>query len=283
MVQYNRANQPRNKSSKTTTVIKSPTRNHLFSKGIDRFFLDIYKANQFVVLFFKEAFKRPFHVKEIINQCFEIGLKALPLITLTGFVTGIVFTKNSRPSLAEFGATSWLPSLISIAIVRALASLVTALICAGKIGSSIGAELGSMKVTEQIDAMEVSAINPFKYLVVTRVIAATITIPILGLYCGFVALMGSYLSVHVNEATGIVSFFHNGFASISFLDVFTSLTKSILFGFTIAIIACYKGYNATQGTRGVGRAANQAVVLSMFLIFIEEIVVVQIANWIRYY
>lgn len=256
-------------------------RKYVFSQGIDRYFTDVYKGYKFVMRFFKEAIRPPFHFREIINQCYEIGLKSLPLITLTGFVTGIVFTKNSRPSLAEFGATSWLPSLMSIAIVRALGSLVTALICAGKVGSSIGAELGSMRVTEQIDAMEVSAINPFKYLVTTRVIAATITIPILGLYCGFVALMGSYASIHTNEAASIVSFFHNGFSTITFLDIFSSVTKSVVFGFTIGIIGCYKGYNALSGTRGVGRAANQAVVLAMFLIFIEEVVIVQISNWMR--
>jgi phospholipid/cholesterol/gamma-HCH transport system permease protein len=192
----------------------------LFSKGVDQYFSDVYKAYLFVIRFFKEAFRPPFHFREIINQCYEIGVKSLPLIALTGFITGIVFTKQSRPSLSEFGATSWLPSLIAIAIVRALASLITALICAGKVGSSIGAELGSMKVTEQIDAMEVSAINPFKYLVGTRVIAATITIPILGLFCGFVALMGSYFSVHSNEATSLVGFFNEGFSKITFLDVF---------------------------------------------------------------
>ena len=264
-------------------MANSRTRKYLFSKGVDKYFTDVYKAYKFVIRFFKEAFHPPFHLREIINQCYEIGVKSLPLITLTGFVTGIVFTKQSRPSLSEFGATSWLPSLISIAIVRALASLVTALICAGKVGSSIGAELGSMKVTEQIEAMEVSAINPFKYLVTTRVIAATITVPILGLYCGFVALMGSYFSVHSNEATSLVSFFHNGFSTITFLDVFSSVIKSIIFGFTIGMIGCYKGYNAVQGTRGVGIAANEAVVLAMFLVFIEEVTIVQIANWIRYY
>lgn len=264
-------------------MTNSSPRKHLFSQGIDRYFTDVYKMYKFAFRFFKEAFYPPFHFREMINQCYEIGLKSLPLITLTGFVTGIVFTKQSRPSLAEFGATSWLPSLISIAIVRALGSLVTALICAGKVGSSIGAELGSMRVTEQIEAMEVSAINPFKYLVVTRVIASTITIPVLGLYCGFVALMGSYFSVHKNEATSIVSFFHNGFSTITFLDIYTSLIKSIAFGFTIGIIGCYKGYNAMKGTQGVGIAANQAVVLAMFLVFIEEIVIVQISNWIRYY
>jgi phospholipid/cholesterol/gamma-HCH transport system permease protein len=205
------------------------------------------------------------------------------LITVTGFIIGVVFTKQSRPSLEDFGATSWLPSLMGIALVKALGPLVTALICAGKVGSSIGAELGSMKVTEQIDAMEVSAINPYKYLVVTRVMATTITIPLLALYCSFIALYGSYINVHSEEATGITLFYKDAFASLSFLDLFTSLTKTIVFGFTIGIIGCYKGFNATQGTRGVGKAANQAVVLAMFLVFLEEVVIVQIANWIRYF
>ncbi len=259
----------------------STPRKYVINKNLDEYFIGIYSAFLFVKRFFREAFRPPIYFRELTNQCYEIGLKALPLITLTGFVTGIVFTKQSRPSLAEFGATSWLPSLISIAIVRALASLVTALICAGKVGSSIGAELGSMKVTEQIDAMEVSAINPFKYLVTTRVLACAITVPILGLFCGFVALLGSYMSVHLNEAASLASFFKNGFSTITFLDVFASVTKSIVFGFTIGLVGCYKGFNATSGTRGVGRAANQAVVISMFLVFIEEVTIVQISNWFR--
>ncbi len=160
-------------------------KSYLFSKGLDSYFEGIYNAYQFTIRFFKEVFQPPFHFREIINQCYEVGLKSLALISLTGFIVGIVFTKQSRPSLEDFGAASWLPSLIGIAIVKALGPLVTALICAGKVGSSIGAELGSMKVTEQIEAMEVSAINPFKYLTVTRVIATTITIPILALYCSF--------------------------------------------------------------------------------------------------
>jgi len=256
---------------------------YLFSKGVDQLFISVSNAYRFTVLFFKEAFKKPFHLREVINQSFEIGLRALPLITLTGFVVGIVFTKQSRPSLEEFGATSWLPSLMGIAIVRALGSLVTALICAGKVGSGIGAELGSMKVTEQIDAMEVSAINPFKYLVVTRVAATTITIPILAFYCSFVGLFGAYINVHSIEAISIATFYQNAFSSIRFLDIFSSLFKSIVYGFTIGIVGCYMGYNATQGTRGVGKAANRAVVLSIFLIFIEEIILVQVTNWIRYF
>jgi phospholipid/cholesterol/gamma-HCH transport system permease protein len=262
---------------------KTSIKKYLFSRGIDNTFLGVSKAYSFTARFFKEAFKRPFHLREIINQSFEIGIKALPLITVTGFVVGVVFTKQSRPSLEEFGATSWLPSLMGIAIVRALGALVTALICAGKVGSGIGAELGSMNVTEQVDAMEVSAINPFKYLVVTRVAATTITIPVLALYCSFLGLLGSFTNVHAQEAISLATFFENAFSSIKFLDIFSSLFKSIVYGFTIGIVGCYMGYNATQGTRGVGKAANRAVVLSIFLIFIEEIVIVQLTNWIRYF
>ncbi|HEY5468944.1 MAG TPA: ABC transporter permease [Bacteroidales bacterium] len=258
------------------------TEKFIFSKGIDRYFTGVHKAFLFTILFFKEVVKKPFHLREVINQCFEVGLRSLPLISLTGFIVGIVFTKQSRPSLEEFGAASWLPSLIGIALIKAIGPLVTALICAGKVGSGIGAELGSMKVTEQIEAMEVSAVNPYKYLVVTRVMATTIMIPILTLYCSCVGLYGSYLNVHTIETSSIVSYYQNAFSTISFLDIFVSVIKSIVFGFTIGIVGSFKGFNATQGTRGVGKAANQAVVLAMFLIFIEEIVIVQIYIWMQF-
>jgi phospholipid/cholesterol/gamma-HCH transport system permease protein len=257
---------------------KSP---YLFSRRIDSVFLSFYNAWQFIARFFRELFSGPFEYKEVVRQCYVVGVQSLPLITLTGFVTGIVFTKQSRPSLQSFGASSWLPSLITIAIIRALAPLVTALICAGKVGSNIGAELGSMKVTEQIDAMEVSAINPFKFLVVTRVLACTLMVPILAMYSGFVGLMGSFLNVNQNEYTTYQTFIKEAFSSISFLDIYSSLFKAIVFGFTVGIVACYQGYNAGNGTQGVGRAANSAVVIAMFLLFIEEIVIVQVINWMR--
>jgi len=255
----------------------------MFSKNVDSFLEGVYNAYHFSLRFFKEACQAPFHFKEVVHQCYEVGIKSLALISLTGFIVGIVFTKQSRPSLEDFGAASWLPSLIGIAIVKALGPLVTALICAGKVGSSIGAELGSMKVTEQIEAMEVSAINPFKYLAVTRVLATTITIPILALYCSFVGLIGSYLNVHSAEDTSLIHFYQEAFKTISFLDIFSAVAKSIVFGFTIGIIGCYKGFHASKGTFGVGKAANEAVVLAMFLIFLEEIVIVQLANWIRFF
>jgi len=259
----------------------SKQRNAVISPATDRFFRDIYSIYKFAQLFFKEAFIPPYKGKEIIKQFFDVGVRSLPLISVTGFVTGIVFTKQSRPSLAEFGATSWLPSLIAIAILRALAPLITALITSGKVGSNIGAELGSMKVTEQIDAMEVSASNPFKFLVVTRVIATTLMLPVLMLYTGFIALMGGFINIHFNEMTSFTSFFEKAFERITFLDLFSSLIKSLFFGFTIGIVSCYKGYTTSQGTRGVGIAANGSVVISMFLIFVEEIVAVQITSWFR--
>ncbi|SFT95444.1 phospholipid/cholesterol/gamma-HCH transport system permease protein [Algoriphagus locisalis] len=260
---------------------KAEDRKPLLSKKIDKFFTGLADAWNFVRRFFKEVFVPPYEFKEIIHQCYRIGVESLPLISLTGFIVGIVFTNQSRPSLSEFGATSWLPSLISIAVVRAMGPLVTALIAAGKVGSSIGAEIGSMKVTEQIDAMEVSATNPFNFLVVTRVIATTLMIPMLVMYTDFVALMGSFLSVSANEKVSLVTFFVQVFESISFLDIISSVLKSILFGFTIGIVGCYKGYNSSKGTEGVGRAANAAVVMAMFLIFIEELLVLQIVNAIR--
>ncbi len=255
---------------------------YVISKGVDKFFENVYSAVKFILRFFKEAFRPPFEFQEIIRQCYEVGYRSLALITLTGFITGLVFTKQSRPSLSEFGATSWLPSLVAIAILRALAPLVTALICAGKVGSNIGAELGSMRVTEQIDAMEVSAVNPYKFLVVSRVFATTLMLPILMFYNAGISLMGSFIDVHNNELTSFTTFFEMAFERITFLDIFSSLFKALAYGFTIGIVGCYKGYHATQGTEGVGRAANSSVVLSMFLIFIEEIIIVQVTNYIRF-
>lgn len=260
--------------------MRSKPRSYIVSGKLDKFFLEVHGIFSFAGRFFKEL-RPPYEWKEIIRQCYMVGYKSLALISVTSFVTGIVFTKQSRPSLSEFGATSWLPSLVAIAILRALAPLVTALIAAGKVGSNMGAELGSMRVTEQIDAMEVSATNPYKFLVVSRVLATTLMIPILMFYMAFIAMLGAYLNIHQNEHTSFTAFFIKALEKISFLDFFSSLIKSIVFGFSIGIIGCYKGYTATQGTQGVGKAANSAVVLAMFVVFVEEILIVQITSWFR--
>ena len=240
----------------------------MYFKNSKRYLIDLANIHRFVIRFFKEVFVGPYEFKEVVKQCYEIGYKSLPLMSVTGFIIGFVFTNQSRPSLQDFGAQAMLPSVIGIAVIRALAPLVTALISSGKVGSQIGAELGSMKVTEQIDAMEVSGINPFKFLVVSRVVATSIMIPILTCYVACVALLGGFLSVHQHEATSF---------NIFVAEVF----KSVVFGYTIGIVGCYQGYNSNKGTEGVGRAANWAVVMSMFLIFIEELLIAQIIQAIR--
>ncbi|HEV8270125.1 MAG TPA: ABC transporter permease, partial [Chitinophagaceae bacterium] len=141
-------------------------------------FAEAGNATLFIGRFFREVIKPPYEIKEFIRQCYIIGYKSMPLVAITGFIMGLVLTIQSRPTLAEFGAESWLPGMVALSLIREIAPVITALICAGKISSGIGAELGSMKVTEQIDAMEVSAINPYKYLVVTRVLATTLMVPL---------------------------------------------------------------------------------------------------------
>ena len=267
--------------SNTSQPSDAAPRRPVTTRQLDRFFMNLADVAAFIGRFFREALLPPYEFKEIIRQCFEVGFRSLLLISTTGFITGMVFTNQSRPSLSEFGATSWLPSLIAIAVVRALGPLVTALIAAGKVGSSIGAEIGSMNVTEQIDAMEVSGTDPFKFLVVSRVIATSFTIPLLTMYTIFVALIGAYLNVNANEQTSFTSYIQEVFGAISYLDIFSSLIKSIVFGFTIGMVGCYKGYHSSKGTEGVGKAANSAVVTSMFLVFIEELLSLQIVSALR--
>jgi phospholipid/cholesterol/gamma-HCH transport system permease protein len=254
---------------------------YLLTKKLDKALLSLHDVYKFILRFFKEIFVPPYEWMETIKQCYELGVRSLPLISLTGFIIGMVFTNQSRPSLEEFGATSWLPALISVAIIRALAPLVTALIGSGRVASKIGAELGSMRVTEQIEALEVSAINPFKFLVVTRITATTIMIPLLTFYTAFVALMGGFVNIYQNEGTSFTTFITEVFEAVAFIDIFSILTKSIVFGFTIGAVGCYKGYNSSKGTEGVGRAANTSVVVAMLLIFVEELLLMQIFNSIR--
>jgi phospholipid/cholesterol/gamma-HCH transport system permease protein len=262
----------------STTIVKKGSS---FKRWLTGIFIDLYNVHRFMLRFFKEVLFPPYEFKEVIKQCYDVGVRSFTLITVTGFIVGLIFTKQSRPSLSEFGATSWLPSLVSIAVLRALASLVTALIAAGKVGSSIGAELGSMRVTEQIDAMEVSGTKPFKFLVCTRVIATTLTVPLLATYTAFVALIGGYINVAQNEGTSYTTFMQQVFEPLVFIDFWSTLVKSLVFGFTIGMVGCYQGYNSSRGTEGVGKAANAAVVTAMFLVFIEEVIIVQIFGWFR--
>lgn len=191
---------------------------------------------------------------------------------------GLVLTIQSRPTLVEFGAESLLPSMVAVSLIREISPVITALICAGKIGSGMGAELGSMRVTEQIDAMEVSGTNPFKYLVVTRVGATTIMLPILSSISNAISLYGSYLGVNIRGAVSWNLFWTQVFDSLSFGDVMPSLVKTFFFGFAIGLVGCYKGYFSKKGTEGVGRSANSAVVVASLLVFVLDLIAVQISD-----
>jgi phospholipid/cholesterol/gamma-HCH transport system permease protein len=191
---------------------------------------------------------------------------------------GLVLTIQSRPAMAKFGAVTMLPGMVAVSLIREIGPIITALICAGKIGSGMGAELGSMKVTEQIDAMEVSATNPIRYLVVTRVLAATLMLPILVLFADAFGFLGSWIGVNIKGDVSLVLYIFQAFGSITFLDFFPALIKTFLFGAVIGIVGCYKGFTAGRGTESVGKAANAAVVLSSLLIIIVDMIAVQITD-----
>ena len=242
-------------------------------------FNDAGNITLFTARFFKELSKPPFEVKEFSRQCYAIGYKTLPLVAITGFIMGLVLTIQSRPTLAQFGAESWLPGMVALSLVREIAPVITALICAGKISSGIGAELGSMKVTAQIDAMEVSAINPYKYLVVTRILAATLMVPVLVFFSDGIGLIGGLAGFNIHSDVSLVRYFSQVFESLKYIDIIPATIKTFFFGFFVGLIGCYTGYNAANGTESVGKAANTAVVAASLSIFIIDMLAVQITDF----
>lgn len=242
------------------------------------FFLEIGELSYFTSRFFIEVLKRPFEWKEFLRQCYNMGNRSLLLVSVTGFIIGLVFTLQSRPTLEQFGAASWMPSMVSISIIREIGPIITALICAGRIGSGIGAELGSMRVTEQIDAMEVSGTNPYKYLVVTRILATTFMLPLLVFFGDAIAIYGSAIVESIKGNVSFLLYFNQVFDSLKFSDIIPTTIKTLFFGFAIGLVGCYKGYNCKKGTAGVGLAANSAVVYTSMLLFIIDFIAVFITN-----
>lgn len=243
-----------------------------------RFFLEVHSLTIFMLRFFKEVFKPPYEFNELLKQSFLIGYKTLPLVAITGFIIGLVLTIQSRPTLAKFGAESWLPAMVAVSIIREIGPVITSLIFAGKVGSGIGAELASMNVTEQIDAMQVSDTNPFKYLVVTRILSATLMLPILVILSDTFGLFGSYIAANLKGDVSTHLFFSQIFQSLQFQDLLPAFIKTFFFGFGIGLIATYKGYYSNKGTEGVGKAANSAVVLGSLMIFIIDMIAVQVTS-----
>ena len=242
------------------------------------FFAELGLLANFGFLFFLEVWKPPYEFKELAKQCFSIGYKSIPLVALTGFIMGLVLTIQSQPTLAEFGAESWLPAMVAISMIREIGPVITSLIFAGKVGSSIGAELASMNVTEQIDAMEVSGVNPYKYIVVTRVLATTTMLPLLVILACAISLAGAYLGVNISGEVSFARFFAQVFDALVFEDVFPALIKTVFFGFAIGLVGCYKGYTSHKGTEGVGEAANSAVVSGSIAIVVLDVIAVQLTS-----
>jgi phospholipid/cholesterol/gamma-HCH transport system permease protein len=266
----------RNATGKSIIKLSEKTLEKTNIAGI--FFSNFAEVILFLMRIAKETFSRNFEYREFFRQCFQIGYKTLPLITVTGAIMGLVLTIQSRPVLIEFGAVSMLPGMVAVSLIREMGPVITALICAGKIGSGMGAELGSMKVTEQIDAMEVSATNPMRFLVVTRVMAATLMIPILILYADAFGILGSWAGANIKGEVTFSLFFAQAFASVDFLDFIPAVIKSFFFGAVIGIVGTYKGYNAGRGTESVGIAANSAVVLASLLVIIVDMIAVQLTD-----
>ncbi|MBN1299605.1 MAG: ABC transporter permease [Melioribacteraceae bacterium] len=240
------------------------------------FFANITGLTVFNWEFFKNVFKPPYEIAEIKKHMDELGVKTFPIVSITGFIIGLVLAMQSYPVLQRFGATDFLPNTVALSVIRELGPVITALIFAGRVSSGIGAELGSMRVTEQIDAMEVSAINPFRYLVVTRVIATTMILPVLTIYVNFLALLGGFIAVIITESTNFEYYKNAVIGAVEFGDLIPGLAKTFVFGYIVGIVGCYKGYTADGGTEGVGRASTTSVVLASLLILVFDMVLVKI-------
>lgn len=252
------------------TIEKSNEASQLLSDLAD-FFLFFSRTT-------RETFSREFEFREFLIQCYQIGNKSLPLISVTGVIIGLVLTIQARPVLVEFGAVSILPGMVALSIIREMGPVITALICAGKIGSGMGAELGSMRVSEQIDALEVSSVNPIRFLVVPRVLAATFMIPLLVLYADGLGILGSWVGANIKGDVTFVLFISQAFSVVDFNDFLPALYKTFFFGAAIGFVGCYKGFTAGRGTESVGKAANSAVVLSSLLVIIIDLIAVQITD-----
>ncbi len=247
-------------------------------KGVMGFLTEVGDFFVFTFHVIRDTFSKDFEFREFLNQCYKIGYKTLPLISVIGFIMGLVLTIQARPVLVTFKATNLLPGMVAVSLIREMGPVITALICAGKIGSGIGAELGSMRVTEQIDAMQVSSVNPIRFLVVTRVLAATLMIPLLVVYADALGLAGCYAGVNIKGSVSFILFLNQALSHIDFVDLVPATMKTFVFGAIIGLVGCYKGYHAGAGTESVGLAANSAVVLSSLLVIIVDLMAVQLTD-----
>lgn len=246
---------------------------------LNRLFEKTGEQADFFARFIRNIFKGGFEWNEFVRQCYVIGYKSTGIILVTGFVLGFVFTLQSLPTLKDFGAQSYVPGMVCISVIREIGPVITGLICAGKIASSIGAELGSMNVTEQIDAMNVSGANPVQYLVVTRILACTFMIPLLTMCADAMSIIGGFVGMNTGGASiGWQLYFQKSVQTLYFEDLVPAVIKSFFFGMAIGFVGCFKGYHSNQGTESVGIAANSAVVAASVWIIVLDAIAVQITS-----
>ena len=243
---------------------------------LKRLLLHTYGLSMFTFKFFKRVWFPPYEFGQIKKHFNDLGLKSLPLISVIGFIMGLILSMQSRPILERFGAESFIPMMVSISVIRELGPVIGALIVAGRVSSGIGAELGSMRVTEQIDALEVSAVDPFNYLVVTRVFTCIIILPLLTIYMDTLAILGAYFAEFVGQTSSWQLYLDSVVSAVTFSDIIPGISKTSIFGLIIGIVGSYYGYNTTQGTEGVGKAATVSVVISSFLIIFIDMILVKI-------
>ena len=218
----------------------------------------------------------PFEGAELLRQMDAIGAKSLPLVALAGAATGVVLSLQTRDSLARFGGKSLLPAVIIFSLMKESGPVITGLVVSGRVGAGIGAELASMRVTEQIDAMEVSAVNPYKFLAATRVLACIAMLPLLTVAADFCGIVMGWLANTLVEPISLHLFMTNGLKGVTYDDFLPPTFKTAVFGLIIGVIACFQGMRAQGGTAGVGRAATSSVVLSSLFIILADVLLVRL-------
>ena len=223
-----------------------------------------------------EAFRPPYEPREIARHVYEFGYRSAPLILTAGLAIGIVLSMHTRASLERFGAEAMIPAGLAIALIRETGPLTAGLLVSGRVGAGIGAEIGAMKVTEQIDALEANAVDSFKYLAVTRIIALMIAMPLLTLMMDFSGIFGGYVAEVAVSGMSWQLYFERAFTYISYSDLIPATLKTIVFGFLIAAAASYLGFTTSRGTEGVGEASTRSVVTGSMLIILSDVVLVKI-------
>jgi phospholipid/cholesterol/gamma-HCH transport system permease protein len=218
----------------------------------------------------------PYHFRELVQQMHEVGTRSLPLVVLASAATGVVLSLQTRESLVRFGAKALLPVVIVMTIIKESGPIITALVVSGRVGAGIGAQLGSMKVTQQIDAIEASAVNSFKLLVVTRVVACILVLPLLTIVADFSGILVGWMANAVIEPVSLARFLGDGFKQVTFRDLLPATGRTAVFGFLIGLLGCYQGMRTTGGTEGVGRSATSAVVLSSLFVIVADVVLVRL-------